>query len=380
MCAREDRSAAMQEPADEEAFRAQLRRISHFFDRLVDMVPAKHYVDDSREDAGPLKYLKKGAKLEAKQQRKEAAKKRKRENLDPDKQQSTLEVQREQALRRKGQHEQDEGAIAPSTGAQQQHVLPTEATAPSDLRFDVPTGADPSSAELRQKLHGRIEDMRKQRKAAEKKKQRAKAAKDWRDKASGRAKPLSTAKREKKAGATKRSGEEQAKKQNAKPALQQNVEDEADAKLSFGRIEIDKGGRPHKDAKKGKASKAELLESAKRRQEQLKSLEGTREGRLAVEQDAWNAALARARGERILDDPKLLSRSLKKEEKLRSKKTAAWKERKGLQVKDQKMKQKKRNDALKTRADGKIQKRKDKREKKLMRAGFEGRRDTPLGT
>ena len=29
---------------------------------------------------------------------------------------------------------------------------------------------------------------------------------------------------------------------------------------------------------------------------------------LTVEQDAWNAALARARGERILDDPKLLSR------------------------------------------------------------------------
>lgn len=39
-----------------------------------------------------------------------------------------------------------------------------------------------------------------------------------------------------------------------------------------------------------------------------------------------------------------------------------------------------RNEALKTRAEGKIQKRKDKREKKLMRAGFEGRRDTPLGT
>lgn len=40
------------------------------------------------------------------------------------------------------------------------------------------------------------------------------------------------------------------------------------------------GGRPRKDAKKGKASKADLLESAKRRQEQLKSLEGTREGRV----------------------------------------------------------------------------------------------------
>ena len=37
--------------------------------------------------------------------------------------------------------------------------------------------------------------MRKQRKAAEEKKQRAKAAKDWRDKASGRANLPSTAKR-----------------------------------------------------------------------------------------------------------------------------------------------------------------------------------------
>jgi len=95
MCAREKMSATLQESArgDEEAFRAQLRRTSLFFDRLVDMVPAKHYVDDGRDDAGSLKYLKKSAKLEAKQQRKEAGKKRKRENLDPDIQQSTLEVQ-----------------------------------------------------------------------------------------------------------------------------------------------------------------------------------------------------------------------------------------------------------------------------------------------
>ena len=87
--------AASQESAqaDEQAFKAQLRRISKFFDQLVDMVPAKHYMDDGREDAGSIKYLKKSAKLEAKQQRKEAAKKRKREQLNPDNTQSTLEVQ-----------------------------------------------------------------------------------------------------------------------------------------------------------------------------------------------------------------------------------------------------------------------------------------------
>ena len=95
MCAHEMRSAALQDAAksDEEAFRAQLRRTSQFFDRLVDMIPAKHYVDDGREDAGSLKFLKKSAKLEAKQQRKEAAKKRKRDSLDPEKQQSTLDIQ-----------------------------------------------------------------------------------------------------------------------------------------------------------------------------------------------------------------------------------------------------------------------------------------------
>ena len=47
--------------------------------------------------------------------------------------------------------------------------------------------------------------------------------------------------REKKAGASKKGGEEQAKKQGSKPVIQQHIADEADAKLSFGRIEIDKG-------------------------------------------------------------------------------------------------------------------------------------------
>ncbi|CAK0783589.1 hypothetical protein CVIRNUC_006788 [Coccomyxa viridis] len=374
------RDVASQEyaQADEEAFKAQLRRISKFFDQLVDMVPAKHYVDDGREDAGSLKYLKKSAKLEAKQQRKEAAKKRKRENLDPDKTQSTLEAQREQALRHKGEHLSHKSDVAASAEAKHDasSSLPI---ASSDLRFDVPTGADPTSDELRQRLHERIESMKKHRKAAEEKKQRAKAAKDWREKASGRAKPHNIGKGERKKAAAA-AADPQSSTAPAEKSMSKEAAEDANTKLSFGRIEIEKaGGRLRKDAKKGKPGKAELLDAAKQRQERLKALEGTREGRLAVEQDAWDAALARAKGERILDDPKLLSRSLKKEDKQRTKKAAAWKERKGLQVKDQKIKQKKRSEALKTRAEGKILKRKDKREKKLMRAGFEGRRSAPIG-
>ena len=39
-----------------------------------------------------------------------------------------------------------------------------------------------------------------------------------------------------------------------------------------------------------------------------------------------------------------------------------------------------RTENLKARVDTKLQNRKDKREKKLMRAGFEGRRDSFIGS
>ena len=53
----------------------------------------------------------------------------------------------DQALRRKGQREQDLDVVAPSTGTQQ-HVPIAGATAPSDLRFDVPTGAHNDACQL----------------------------------------------------------------------------------------------------------------------------------------------------------------------------------------------------------------------------------------
>ena len=75
------------------AFKQQLRQFSQFFDHLVELVPAKFYIDSGREDASNVKYLKKSAKAEAKRQAKDAAKKRKREKLDPGRIQTTLEVQ-----------------------------------------------------------------------------------------------------------------------------------------------------------------------------------------------------------------------------------------------------------------------------------------------
>lgn len=59
-----------------------------------------------------------------------------------------------------------------------------------------------------------------------------------------------------------------------------------------------------KDWPWGRHEASQLAETVSMHQ----SSDGAHAVQLAVEQDAWNAALARARGERILDDPKLLSR------------------------------------------------------------------------
>ena len=92
MCAANEAPAASGGLGDED-FRQQLKSYSHFFNRLVEMVPAKYYFDNTDEDPKRLKYMKKGAKVDAKRERKEAAKKRKREKLDPDKAQTALDVQ-----------------------------------------------------------------------------------------------------------------------------------------------------------------------------------------------------------------------------------------------------------------------------------------------
>ena len=77
----------------DEEFKEKLRQYSQFFDRLVELVPAKYYVENYREQPANTRFLKKNAKAEAKKAAKDAAKKRKRENLDPDSAQTTLDVQ-----------------------------------------------------------------------------------------------------------------------------------------------------------------------------------------------------------------------------------------------------------------------------------------------
>lgn len=82
---------------------------------------------------------------------------------------------------------------------------------------------------------------------------------------------------------------------------------------------------------------------------------------------------ARATGEKVLDDPRLLKKSIKRAEAQKRKSAEAWKERVQQQQQGMEQRQQKRKDNLQGRADEKAAKAAERREKKLMRPGFEGR-------
>ena len=48
------------------------------------------------------------------------------------------------------------------------------------------------------------------------------------------------------------------------------------------------------------------------------------EGGAKADRHAWSAAMKRASGEKVLDDPKLLKKTLKREEKRKQKSTDKW--------------------------------------------------------
>jgi hypothetical protein len=100
----------------------------------------------------------------------------------------------------------------------------------------------------------------------------------------------------------------------------------------------------HKGHKQKKPTKEQLLRAAEEKQARLAAAGSSgaaaaAAGDGAASSEAWQAALARARGERVLDDPKLLRRSLKKDRKLKEKNAKKWQERTAAQQEAQQARQ-----------------------------------------
>ncbi|KAF5843024.1 surfeit locus protein 6-domain-containing protein [Dunaliella salina] len=150
----------------------------------------------------------------------------------------------------------------------------------------------------------------------------------------------------------------------------------SEADFEFARLEFEDKKPQHG---KKKLTKQQLLEAAEAKAQEAAAAEGNEEAKAKQAADAWRNAMARAGGDKVLDDPKLLRRSLKKEVKRKDKHAKAWQERKASQEEQKEKAQNRRQANLQARSKAKIDKKKAKSDKKLLRAGFEGRKSGFIG-
>jgi len=147
--------------------------------------------------------------------------------------------------------------------------------------------------------------------------------------------------------------------------------------LQYNKVVMAKKSERTPGMRKAKPSKADLLESAMKRIQEVEAAGGkeTEEGQTLEREYAWQTALRRAEGEKVLDDPRLLKKSIKRAEAKKRRSREKWADRLEKQSQQQKTKQDKRKSNLKARADAKISKKIERAEKKRLRPGFEGRKD-----
>ncbi|MQL81767.1 hypothetical protein Taro_014231 [Colocasia esculenta] len=329
--------------------KALIRGHSLFFDRLVDLIPARFYLPAPDDDERPwYPGLSKQARASAKKQSRENTKKSRRARLDPEKSSSTLDL-----LKRRVEADQSDGAIV------------------ADGEEDIaPAAADRSVTyeELRERLRRRIEELRSNRNTRPSDKPKNDAG----DRKKGKAKE----KGDSGSGKRKReeiSQEEAVEKKKKKKPVEEKERDASAVELAFGHVKI--GGADDKMGKKKKrkkVSKLQTLEKAKQLEEARKDPE---KGETVSKKHSWKAAVSRAAGVKVHDDPKLLKESIKKENKRHQKSVEKWKERVKSREKLKAEKQKTRSDNIKERIHQKKMRKIEKREKKLMRPGFEGRKE-----
>ncbi|RYR21985.1 hypothetical protein Ahy_B03g067278 isoform A [Arachis hypogaea] len=296
-----------------------------FFDKLIELIPAKFYLPDDK-DKPWFQGLSKAKKAEAKRETKENIKKSRRERLDPENPPAaTLDLLKQNLGKEKANEssDQDDRSV--------------------------------TYEELRQRLHRKLEEFRSSRENSG----RAKKSEDRNVKRGfeGRKRKRGSENDENKAA--NKGSKEKAKKDAA----------ETSNELVFGHVKLTDGEMQNK---KRRLSKHKELERAKKLEEEKNDPE---KGEAAAKKQLWKAAMDRASGIKVHDDPKLLEKSIRKEKKKQQKNAEKWKER--IQTRDQLKaeKQQKRSNNISERIHHQKMRKIAKREKKLLRPGFEGRKE-----
>ena len=360
----------MAPPPTTDARRSRATRTSVFFERLRALAPRSAREDgDEDEDSGRFGRRKPSGKAAARAERKasKAASLRpngtSRESEDEGSDGSDGSARaREDA----GTEDAARGGGRGGGGGEGDHV---EAPATS---WRLEKSSEDKLEALRERLRKKIESSRSARKAAESA-ETVRDAKEWRERRKAEKRER---KRKEKTNATLSEARKGAKKRKSAEG-----EDDGGYKaiktndMAFGRIKMD-DVELNTGRKKKKESKESLLRKVQARQKAIDDAGGEEGGGKAVaEKFAWEAALSRASGEKVLDDPKLLQKSIKREARAKKKSREKWEERTAKVQEQMNAAQTKRKTNLKARKDSKIERKMDKASSKRNRPGFEGRSD-----
>lgn len=160
--------------------------------------------------------------------------------------------------------------------------------------------------------------------------------------------------------------EKRARAIDTKPAAPTKPVYNKEGKLVFTKFDFSETPSETKNESGGKNFK-KLLEKVKADKAHIKDLKSKdlEQGHQVEEKAAWQKALARAEGQKVRDDPELLKKSIKKQEKKKQKSTKDWDERNEKVEKKVKERQEKRQRNIKSKKD----KRGDAKLKKMKKKG-----------
>ncbi|KAL8166846.1 hypothetical protein V2J09_008345 [Rumex salicifolius] len=319
-------AAGVSVPGD---MKALIHDHSLFFDKLVELIPAKFYLPPDDEEKVWFQGLSKSQKVKAKKKTAENVKKARRDRLDPEKSsKTTLDLLKEfvekekSALKSDDDAEENAGSAAPEKG--------------DNLTYD----------ELRQKLRLKIESFKTGR-GTEVDIERRRAKNEAR-------------KRKREEWAKQKGKRKQDKEKDEKLAMEVSAAAEG---IEFGKVKLGDDDLK-KNHKKRKLSKEEELERARKLEAAKNDPE---KGKLVTEKHSWQAATSRAMGVKIHDNPKLLKESILREKKKHKKSVEKWKDRVKNTENVKKEKQNKRKGNIQSNIEKKKMKKIERREKKLMK-------------
>ncbi|CEL59004.1 Ribosomal RNA-processing protein 14 OS=Saccharomyces cerevisiae (strain ATCC 204508 / S288c) GN=RRP14 PE=1 SV=1 [Rhizoctonia solani AG-1 IB] len=373
--------------------RASLERHNKAFETLLQLIPAKYYLPQERDDDNIGSKYQKNKKKQAapKQAIKEATKKARRDKLDPANNKSILEIQREatglQDLT--SSHVRQKGKQKANSENGDSDDPDVEMVDLSDTPKDSSTTPQPmpsyeSISTVRAKLHARIDNLKKDRGVSmgepgsrdellEEQRRRRGLLREKRRQATRERKRNEETGKQKKSNTQERDKGHQTKTQLIVPDPVPGGSSSGATNVTFSAITS--SGGPSKAKKYATAADPRAaLKQLNSRNEKLASLPA--EKREAIEERSrWEKAEIRAEGGKVHDDAARLKKAAKRKEKEKSKSKVEWNKRKEALVANMAAKQKKRSDNIAQRNERRNDARKGVKPKAgKARPGFEGKR------